>query len=347
MSSPFSHFKNNALFSVGTASINTKLGSDIDNVQLFKRTVLEPVNQNPINVHGDFDWKNRSDVDEVPAIILRERTLTMGGLARTISNVYDYAKKTVEAAAQGAEDGGAMGSFVAAVGAVSEPYANMYVTAPTGFTYHLPWLLNNGSNLRKITNTWTDEQGNKMSSSGTAGNNQSTGMVGDIIGTAAGIALGAATPGVGMEKIQSFSQTSNFSLNISFPLYNTVSIESAFKNYCFISLITYQNLKNRTSLISYVPPCVYEVESVGGGGVYMPIACVENLSIENIGTTRLLKEFQSFVGDVPLLMPEAYMVNITLRELIPQSSNIFATTMGGRKVRVTSSGESAEQAVRP
>jgi hypothetical protein len=44
-------------------------------------------------------------------------------------------------------------------------------------------------------------------------------------------------------------------------------------------------------------------------------------------------------------MPEAYMVNITLRELIPQSSNIFATTMGGRKVRVTSSGESAEQAV--
>jgi len=326
--SNLSHFNSNAnpLFKIDTASSRTNIGTSLDNIQIFNRTVLKPINNNPINVFGDFDWKNRSDVDEVPVIILREKTLAMGGLARTLANIYKFGTDAVN----GYKNGGVAGL----VSEISDPYANMYITENSdGFIYHLPWLLSNGSNLRKINNSWKDETGKPLSSSGTS--NSNSGM-GDILGTLAGIAAGAVSPGYGVEKIQSFDQTSNFSLNITFPLYNTISVESTFRNYCFVTLISYQNLKNRTSLISYVPPCVYEVESYGGGGVYMPMACIESLSIDNIGTVRLMKEFADYVGDTPLLIPEAYMVSITLKEMIPQSANIFAATMGGKKVKVSS-----------
>jgi hypothetical protein len=328
--SDLSHFNSNSnpLFKIDTVGIHTNLGSSIDNIQVFNRTILKPINNNPVNVYGDFDWKNRSDVDEVPVVILREKTLAMGGLARTLANIY---KKGAEVAG-GYEAGGLAGL----VAEISDPYANMYITENTtdNFIYHLPWLLNNGSNLRKITNSWKDETGKPLSSGGSGGESKSG--LASVLGTLGGVVAGAMSPGFGVEKIQSFDQTANMSLNITFPLYNTVSVESTFRNYCFVNLFSYQNLKNRTSLISYVPPCVYEVESYGGGGVYMPMACVENLSIENMGTVRLMKEFTEYVGDTPLLIPEAYMVSITLKEMIPQSANIFAATMGAKKVKVSS-----------
>lgn len=326
--SVLSHFNGNStpLFNIQSVGLHTEIGSSVDGIQVFKRNVLKPVNGNPINVYGDFDWKNRSSVDEVPVIILREKTLAMGGLARTLTSIYKFGEKAVA----GAEQGGVEGL----VAEITDPYANMYITDSTAdnFIYHLPWLLNNGSNLRKIANSWKDETGKPLSQGSTSGGDSTAGS---IIGTLAGIAGGAISPGYGVEKIQSFDQTSNMSLTINFPLYNTVSVESTFRNYCFVTLFSYQNLKNRTSLISYVPPCVYQVESYGGGGVYMPMACVENLTIDNIGTVRLMKEFSDFVGDTPLLIPEAYMVSITLREMIPQSANIFAATMGGKKVSVS------------
>jgi hypothetical protein len=327
--SNITHFINNStpLFTTQVVGTRTNVDSSIDNIQVFNRTVLKPINNNPINVYGDFDWKNRSDVDEVPVVILREKTLAMGGLARTLVNTYKFGEKAAEAYRAG--------GLAGLAAEISDPYANMYVTENTtdNFIYHLPWLLNNGSNLRRISNSWKDENGKPLSSSGNTGSNSTAG---DILGTLGGIMAGAISPGFGVEKIQSFDQTANMSLNITFPLYNTVSVESTFRNYCFVNLFSYQNLKNRTSLISYVPPCVYEVESYGGGGVYMPMACVENLSIENIGTVRLMKEFTEYVGDTPLLIPEAYMVSITLKEMIPQSANIFAATMGGKKVKVSS-----------
>ena len=340
--SNLSHFINNSnpVFKVDSVGLKTNIGSSMDSIQVFNRTVLKPINGNAINVHGDYDWKNRSDVDEVPVIILRERTLAMGGLARTLANIYKFGSEAVGAAQTGGTS--------ALAARISDPYANMYITESESdidnFTYRLPWLLNDGSSLRKINNSWKDETGKSLSSSGESGTSNSA--LGSILGNLAGIAAGAVSPGFGVEKIQTFDQTANMSLNITFPLYNTVSLESAFRNYCFVSLFTYQNLKNRTSLISYVPPCVYQVESEGGGGVFMPIACVESLNIENIGTTRLLKEFSGYVGDTPLLIPEAYKVSITLKEMIPQSANIFAATMGGEKVRVSSAvGESAQTAV--
>lgn len=326
--SNLSFFINNSnpVFKVETVGTKTNIGSSIDNIQIFSRTVLKPINGNAVNVHGDYDWKNRGTADEVPKIILREKTLAMGGLARTLANIYKFGSEAIAAGQQGGA------ADVAAQ--ISDPYANMYITeGGEGFTYVLPWLLNNGSNLRKVNNSWKDETGKPLASSGESGTSSTAS---GIIGTIAGVAAGALSPGFGVEKIQSFDQTANMSLNISFPLYNTVSVESAFRNYCFVSLFTYQNLKNRTSLISYVPPSVYTVESEAGGGVYMPLACVENLSIDNIGTVRSIKEFGNYVGDVPLLIPEAYQVSITLKELIPQSANIFAATMGGKKVVVDS-----------
>jgi hypothetical protein len=137
-----------------------------------------------------------------------------------------------------------------------------------------------------------------------------------------------------MEPIYTFSKTEQYSITIKFPLYNTVDIASTRRNFDFVNLITFQNLKNRTSMVTYVPPSVYTVSCKDTvGGFYMPIAVVEDLRIESIGTVRKTDEI--ILGKY-LLIPEAYSVTITLRELISQSTNIFEQALGGNKVEVTS-----------
>jgi len=66
----------------------------------------------------------------------------------------------------------------------------------------------------------------------------------------------------------------------------------------------------------------------------MPLAYVSDLKIDSIGTTRRTDEI---ITGTYLLIPEAYMVSITIRELIPVSSNIFQGAMGAAdKIEVTS-----------
>ena len=66
----------------------------------------------------------------------------------------------------------------------------------------------------------------------------------------------------------------------------------------------------------------------------MPLAYVKDLKIDSIGTTR---RTDGIIPGTYLLIPEAYMVSITIQELIPQSSNIFQGAMGAAdKIEVTS-----------
>ena len=314
--------RGNDLFGVeGEKSSITAFGSTLATTQRVK---LKP---NPgsekIDIRANFRWKNSGeDIEEVPAIKLTEFTLSMGGIAATFANILATAQKVGENYKQ-------TGDFMKAI---SEPYGNLYQVEPggTGFVYELPWLLSNGSNIRTVTNSWSPVGGTGSSDQSTS----STSNFSKAVGTLAGLALGAITPGIGTEQVQKFDSTSPYSLTIKFPLYNTFSIKDTQDNFHFVNLITYQNLKNRTSLATYVPPSVYEVQSDALGGVYMPLAIVSELKIDSIGTTRRMEEI---IQGQSLLIPEAYMISITLKELLPQSANIFQGTMGANdKVNVTS-----------
>ena len=116
---------------------------------------------------------------------------------------------------------------------------------------------------------------------------------------------------------------------IEFPLYNTMDIGDTIKNYEFISLFGMQNLKIRTSFLTYIPPKIYSVESTGRGGVYMPAAYVSSYDVRSIGATREIQ-----IGGNTHLIPEAYKVSITLTELIQESANIMQGSLGGSKTQV-------------
>lgn len=283
----------------------------------LKRIKAVPSSGGMINILKDFDWKNRGEVDEVPSIIATEYELSWGQSVTNIQRIFDYANN------------------------ITDPYISMYTTEKTNFTYVFPQLLKGNSTLRKITNKWeaandtmnssanftnfTKDLANTVTSSVPKGlsklplGNVLAGTVTNTMGNEIGSNI---LPGLGHEQIYKYAPSGPNALNITFPLYNTLDVASAFRNYSLVTLLTFQNLKTRTSFISYIPPKIYKIENSFNGGVYMPAAYIEDLTIKSIGTSRILADYGN------TLIPEGYIVSITFRELVPQSSNIFSKTIG-------------------
>lgn len=276
--------------------------------------VLKPSSTGVVDVYRDMYWANLGNKEEVPQIYLIEKQLKYGTWAAQLANLI----------VQGSN---------AATGQDVDSFLKLYAAENTGFYYNFPWLLKSGDQLRGIENSWTAAQGMGdffKSSSGSGGS------TGDIMGALGGAVVGAITPGFGFEATKQYDSTSAQTLTISFPLYNTIDLESAFKHFSFVNLFTFQNLKTRTSLMTYIPPKIYEVDAFSVGGIYMAAAVVTNLKIDSIGTTRRMSEWQSF-GPREVLIPEAYKISITFTDLLSQSSNVFAGALGGSKINVTDS----------
>lgn len=284
---------------------------------IFGDSVGKPPQAKPsgsgiIDIVNDFRWKNSGSTDEVPSLYLTEYELAWGSWAQNLARLLATGARAYSE-----------GQF--------DPYAVLYYANATGFTYNFPLLLGNNGKIRSISNQWNAYEG-------LAGmfpknnNNSKVSGIGEFLG---GV-VGALTPGVGTEDVYRYGNTQNESITISFPLYNTVTTKEAYNNYRFISLFSFQNVKTRTSFLTYIPPCIYTVSTYNcNGGINWPVAIVENLIIETIGTTRALDEF----GGSRILIPEAYKVNITLKQLLPTSANILNATMGGKGVNVIAGGE--------
>lgn len=265
-----------------------------------------PSGSGVIDIVNGFRWKNSGSTDEVPSLYLTEYELAWGSWAQNIARLFAEASRALD-------------------GQV-DPYAVLYYANPTGFTYNFPFLLGNNGQIRSITNAWNAYDGltglfpknNKKSKSSS---------LGEILG---GI-IGGLEAGIGTEDIYRYGNTQCETITISFPLYNTVTTAEAYQNYRFVSLFSFQNVKTRTSYLTFIPPCIYTVNSLNcKGGISWPVAIVENFKIETIGTTRALNEF----GQGRILIPEAYKINITLRQLIPTSANTLNATLGGKGVNV-------------
>ena len=262
----------------------------------------------PINIHQDFSWCNStSNKTEVPVIYAKEFELTWG---QTMTNLQRFV--------QGADQ--------VTHGAFTDPYLTMYSAKETGFNYCFPHLLKGGSELRNISNTWGAKDDFKKLPELALG---AIGIKG------AGNVAGDVLPGFGLESTEKFEKTTNQTVEVSFPLYNTKDTKTAFKNYCFCLLFAFQNLKTRTSFMTYIPPKLYTLSNPYGGGLYMPVAVVESYNIESIGTTRVLKDHMSDgLTNSPILIPEAYKVTIKFRELVSPSANILLGAMGGTQISV-------------
>jgi hypothetical protein len=274
-----------------------------------------------IDVLNGFKWKNNSrGTDEVPGILLKEFELAYSMWAANFARIV-----------QAFSDFSASGNI--------DPYLALYFVKNrngTGFNYNLPYLLDNGSKIRNVRNEWGVFDKNLMSMASTYLGGPSKGGfaegLGQVVGAGIGIGAGMASPGIGAEDVYEYKNTALEEITITFPLYNTGTSEEALDNYAFVNLITFQNLKTRTSFLTYIPPKLYTVSLNNNcqGGLYWPVAVMTDITIESIGTVRELRE----LNNTPLLIPEAYKVSLTLRQLLPNSSNIFEGAIGGSKVQV-------------
>jgi hypothetical protein len=305
-----------SLFSLGSHTVVLPLIGSFTYTKAFPK-------QSIINVLKDFPWKNSGDVDEVPHIFVTEYELTWG---QTVTNL----QRVMQLLGDSKKD----------------PYYTMYTGTDTGFKYVFPHLIKNGDTLRNVSHQWNDSAQTMMK-----GVTEGLGGMADTLANAVnplnylpnilggglqnatlGNALVTNTPaGVGAEEVKKYTSTSPLTLTINFSLYNTIDTYSAYKNFSLVSLLNFQNLKTRTTFMSYIPPKLYKVENTYIGGVYMPISFISKLEIKSIGTTRVLTEYGPTIQ-----IPEAYNISITFQELISQSSNIYEGVLGGSKVEVIS-----------
>ena len=269
----------------------------------------------PINIKKDFPWCNSAtNKTEVPSIYAKEFELTWG---QTMTNLQRFVQ----------------GSAQIASGKFTDPYLTMYSAKPTGFNYCFPHLLKGASSLRDIRNSWNNKDDFSIPDKiigaigGALGAN-------DMVETAKDI-VGGVLPGSGLEKTEKFQETASQTVTVSFPLYNTKDVKTAFKNYCFCLLFAFQNLKTRTTFMTYIPPKLYTLSNPYGGGIYMPVAIVDSYNVESIGTTRVLSDHMSDgLTNAPILIPEAYKVTIVFREIVTPSANILLGAMGGKQISV-------------
>lgn len=275
-------------------------------------TVLKPKGSGLVDVTNTMRWSNNTNVEEVPNIFVTEKQIEMGTWAANFLEIVRQAQ-----------------NFQSGKGIDS--YAALYAAKETGFWYNFPYLVKNGDNLNSVGNTWSPAStiGNFINSALGSG----TG-VGAKTGSFIGAAVQGMLPGVGFEQTLQYNGSTPPSLTLTFPLYNTISQEDAFTHFSFVNLFAFQNMKTRTSLLTFLPPKIYVVDTGSIGGKYMAAAYVSEFRVDSIGTTRKLWDYSQF-GPRELLIPEAYKVTITFVDLVSQSSNIFGATMGGAKVNVT------------
>jgi hypothetical protein len=287
--------------------------------------VAEPSGVGIINVCDNFDWKNPGVVDEVPRVRLIEKELIYGSYTTSvlalIQTMGDLTKGLL-----GDPKGGA------------DIYPQLYATKNTNFQYILPNLLTTGNNIQSLSNTWQQINSGPMSlvnSFSDGKSNKGSGMGEKFLEMGMSFSIGMGTPGFGFDDMYQYGGTQPRTISISFPLYNTLTVESAYQNYSFVNLFMFQNLKTRTSLATYIPPKLYVVDHMDTeGAFYSPLCIVSNYSVESIGTTRRMIEFRQY-GVSDILMPEAYKVTIQLMEIVQNSSNIFSGSIGGDKIQVT------------
>lgn len=222
---------------------------------------------------------------------------------------------------------GVLGALTAEMASsdVLAPYEGLYLTEDTKFVYRMPYFSNAA---HAVQNAFANDD---KVMTGTLGLGS---LVSAGVKTAEGLAYGLSTsmnimePGIYIEKPQFYQFAAGGErLTFSFPLINTgwATFEDVQRNWQLIYMLVYQNRPNRKSRDLIEPPCLYEV--MIPGIKYMPYAYIGGLQVDFMGSRR------SYYVNVPnsaggstriqTIIPDAYMVSITLNGLIAESRNFL------------------------
>jgi hypothetical protein len=208
------------------------------------------------------------------------------------------------------------------------PYENLYKkdgTTETGNIYTFPYF--DDINFEINTPPW--ETIDALAEAGNAAGSLTKAILGNTRGEAvnkftentgkvfsAGLATTAPKIGIA-DKPRLWSSHSPRSINIKFPLFNTLNSTDWVKNRGLCWVLVNQNLFTKLDFISNVPPVFYEISIPGQH--YSYAAAVTRLTINNRGNMRNLLDPNKY----SCIVPDAYEVNITLEDLVMPSRNLF------------------------
>lgn len=214
-------------------------------------------------------------------------------------------------------------------------YLGIYLTNTTGFKYCFPYFDGKPHNL---TSSWQDSMQVKPIY---ADQFVQKGM--DIADTLAAT-LNVMKPGTYIERPKYFHYpTDGETITLTLPLLNTVTRLSNRipyqQNYELLWILAFQNKPFRTSFSEISPPKLYTVTVPGMK--YLPYAYISSMSVDFVGTRRLLDVTTPMGKTVNTSIPDAYMVNISFTSLLADTGNLMAADGFNTKINVTSSSSSS------
>jgi hypothetical protein len=276
-----------------------------------------------VNVVGDYTWTlNEYAKSTAPIVILREYQINETAIRRS-TNFYTTGGQLL---ANGINPNSPAAANVNNVDILS-PYNELYQKEfPTGFVYAFPYF--SDINFEVNTPMWQSlDTLDKMSSfaSGAAGVIGGEGLakgVEDAIkfgGSAAMAGLATGYPKVGItDRPRLWDSHEPRSIEINFPLFNTVSPDDWKKNRELCELLVNQNLYNKRDFITSIPPVFYEVLVVGQH--YSYASCVTNITVYNKGNMRLIQDTET---NRVINVPDVYEIKMTLTDMVMPSKNLF------------------------
>ncbi len=195
-------------------------------------------------------------------------------------------------------------------GQVKDPYAGLYAVdkSEPGNYYVLPYYNQYHHNIQ---NAWGENKGS-------IGQVASEGL--NVITNAAKVVF----PSAGIEGAKSWEGSQPSRYNFSFYLLNTVnpSVDIE-RNRELIRTMINNNLMDKIDFIAIRPPALCEIKIPGIRGT--TVGVMENINIQNMGQ---LNYYGETIGNVP----DAFMVTVSIQELLVESRQIYADELKGGKV---------------
>ena len=303
------------------------------------------------NIVEDFKWTTSKFKEEVPRIHLVEYEITQNQQAAYLAKILkgisytDAALGALTAPVEAVYN--LFGSSTNITHTLKDPYEGLYTANATKFSYTFPFYSPNTVNTRV---TWSSKLPPAGESQVTAALGHAAGYMLDQItdsttprkiieqlapysANIAGVAENANAPFAGIEQPMYYTGTGKSSYTIKFPLFNTFSPAETLRNYDFIRFFNFQNLHLRTTFATYQPPVFYKCEQLPDYWNELgnkPAVYVSNFVVQNVGAVRAI----DLGTGHKLSIPEAYMVEITLSEMITTSRNIYSSVFTGNSINV-------------
>ena len=217
---------------------------------------------------------------------------------------------------------------------ILSPYEGLYITEDTKFLYNFPYF----SDTQNMISNMFGDQDEVFTNIDPLNLNALAQGARGVAGFISGMANFDA-PGIYIEKPKFYNFAAEGELvSFSFPLINTgwSNFNDVSRNWQLLFLLTYQNRPNRRSRDLIDPACIYEVTIPGLR--YYPFCYIQEMRINFVGARRRMNipvPLGGGITTINTIIPDAYMVNITLRTLVSETQNFLYSTLRDRQNVVT------------